>query len=717
MAESDSDDGFGKCPSLGLSQWAADSGKSDHAQYSKKFLNYIKPFKTEARVTATNSVDDFQLAARVNTLCSDCERAAASNQLLFPWEVPGDMNPLASISLWIPLDAHLEHGGWKVHPISVDSVLPAQTQLKLDSAHVFAGVVCRAKSITWPEQLASRRDRAILRWRFMAEENLGASKIGRLIQEAVLDMRSETAIKKMLEDCFGGKNTNTLDKRGRSLSSYCKWHRTQFGTSALPVQERRVYDYVSELKDKAAKPTVAAGLISALNFAGHGFGFTGAVEAAESPRVKGSAFVQFSLKRPLCQKRVLVTDEVRILENLTVNGAEVRDRVGSGFFTAQLHGRGRFSDLQFSSELILDVGSDGGGFIEFRTLQCKTSSSREARTTFMPLVAIATGVLGTAWAKSWVKDLLEENLLECVHGSDNSYKFAKGFILPETLSNGEWGSHPISSATASKWLRSLLQLGGAVGVTDSVATHSLKSTPLSWCWKYGLSVTDCKMLGHHSLGQHKSSLTYSRDAQARSLRRYQSIVQAIREGSFDPDESRSGRFRQVLKRPRTEVGPLGSCNDAPVVVDLVDDGYSLVAQECSTVNSDCPGLPQDNSVDSNLPGIENEAHDIIPSDEPENLASSDSSDNSSSSSEDSDTSLPELPCVVAKGRKAFDTVSSLPVDDRLYMHVSSEIVHCRQHCEVEKLRCGRKLNVTFRRLLPPFEENMFRKFLLCKQCF
>ena len=77
----------------------------------------------------------------------------------------------------------------------------------------------------------------------------------------------------------------------------------------------------------------------------------------------------------------------------------------------------------------------------------------------MPLVAIATGVLGTAWAKSWVKDLLEENLLERGQGSDNSYKFVKGFILPETLSNGEWGSHPISSATASRWLRGLLQLG------------------------------------------------------------------------------------------------------------------------------------------------------------------------------------------------------------------------------------------------------------------
>eukprot|EP00971_Amphidinium_carterae_P301183 5983753-Amphidinium_carterae.1 len=48
--------------------------------------------------------------------------------------------------------------------------------------------------------------------------------------------------------------------------------------------------------------------------------------------------------------------------------------------------------------------------------------------------------------------------------------------------------------------------------------HSCKATTLSWCAKAGLALEVRNLLGYHSVKQHGSALTYSRDALAEPLR-------------------------------------------------------------------------------------------------------------------------------------------------------------------------------------------------------
>ena len=509
-----------------------------------KFLNYIRP---AAEISPNPSKSSTHTPESI--LSADCFRATQVNQLTYPWEEPHDWNPFYNPADRFGLSSFLSHEGLTgADPVVVKP--PAQITLANASKHVFAGVIARAKGVPWPEQQTAKRSKCFLRWRFLVEENLGESKLGRDMQSLMLDLRPDSEIMQLISDSLHDKSTATLEKRGCSLISYAKWHRTTFGTAFLPVQEDRCYEYVKHLRAAKYKPTKAAAFIASLNFGGGLWVFSGALSSADSARVKGCANEQYLTKRPLKQKRKLTVDEVRVLENLIDHAHDKRDRVASGFFISQLHSRARFSSLQFSSSVTLDLCEDQGGYIEFSCLFNKTSVTKEAKSTFMPHVAPAVGILSTRWAASWMRTLMEENLLQAESEfSDNVFTFVKGCILPEVQKDGSWSDSPLSNSDATRWLNSLLLMGGASLQIDSPATHSLKSTPLSWAAKFGIGISDRELFGHHSLGRHMSALTYSRDAQARPLRLYQEVLRSIAAGTFDPDSTRSGRF--ITKRLKT----------------------------------------------------------------------------------------------------------------------------------------------------------------------
>jgi hypothetical protein len=513
------------------------------------------------------------------------------------------------------------------------------------------------------------------------------------IQDLVLNMRPTDEITQVVEDTLHDKSTSTLDKRGLSMLSYAKWHRADYGTAALPILEERVYLYVKKLRDDLAKPTKAAGFVSSLNFAGAVFDMEGSFNSASSVRVKGAANAQFLKKKPLQQRRKLLTDEVRMLENLVDNADDSRDRIAAGFFCCQLYTRGRFSDLQYSSSLIDDLSFDHGGFLEFQSLCAKTSISKEAKTTFMPLVATAVGLLGTTWGKSWLDQMVIAGLAVRDPYDSTMYTFPKGCILPENLRDGSWGDGPTTCSEAGVWLVSLLRMAGATNVDKMVGTHSLKVTPLSWCAKYGLSIQDREMLGHHSLGKHMSALTYSRDSQARPLQLFQEVISSIKSGAFDPDNTRSGRFS--VKRLKTTAEP----DDAKV------DNSSLSSS--STDNPVSTSLTTCLSESTAQPCVSSIPDDI----------SSSSEDSSESDSSDSDDSVPEFP---GKGKGLEDVegvVNSLAQGSVVFLHASSMIVHFAQPGERSKLKCGRIFNLSYNKLKFPINFKPLRYHLLCKQCF
>lgn len=104
--------------------------------------------------------------------------------------------------------------------------------------------------------------------------------------------------------------------------------------------------------------------------------------------------------------------------------------------------------------------------------------------------------------------------------------------------NGKLGQRPLSSDEAGKFLNVCLDLQNE----DAVTSHTLKPTTLTWSSKYGLGEASRTLLGHHALPGSQSLACYSRDMLSRPLAKYQSMLKNIRQGYFQPDVTRSGRF-------------------------------------------------------------------------------------------------------------------------------------------------------------------------------
>ena len=79
-------------------------------------------------------------------------------------------------------------------------------------------------------------------------------------------------------------------------------------------------------------------------------------------------------------------------------------------------------------------------------------------------------------------------------------------------------------------------------VLRTFATHSCKATVLSSLAKAGGDVSIRRQAGFHADPSDRSALEYSRDAQAPILQVVQRVYAAIREGLFEADTTRSGRW-------------------------------------------------------------------------------------------------------------------------------------------------------------------------------
>ena len=77
---------------------------------------------------------------------------------------------------------------------------------------------------------------------------------------------------------------------------------------------------------------------------------------------------------------------------------------------------------------------------------------------------------------------------------------------------------------------------------ESLRSHSLKHTCLSFAAKRGFDPHIRKLLGYH-LDHHEVTLaTYSRDLLAEPLRQLKFLLIEIQSGHFIPDATRSGLF-------------------------------------------------------------------------------------------------------------------------------------------------------------------------------
>ena len=114
-------------------------------------------------------------------------------------------------------------------------------------------------------------------------------------------------------------------------------------------------------------------------------------------------------------------------------------------------------------------------------------------------------------------------------------------LMPAPLEDGTPGRRPLDSQEAGQWLRALLEMDDSSIPGRKISSHSLKSTMLSYLAKRGVNMSDRLLLGYHT-SPFTMGLTYSRDGMARPLQILGGTLSEIRNGTYFPDSTRSGRL-------------------------------------------------------------------------------------------------------------------------------------------------------------------------------
>ena len=446
------------------------------------------------------------------------------------------------------------------------------------SAFSVAGIKYGRQSdeLVWQAQVSAERKAGIKKWLSLVLSAPLAWQVTRDVTAGGRQLQLGYLLGESVTDALAGKATSTVHARAGPLLRFWAYCR-RAGIDAWPAQEHAIYLYMKT--EKCAAPTSFKSLMLSISFAFHMFGLGGAEQVLGSGRIKGLAAAHYADRRKVLQRPPLTVRQLLQLEDIVQdsNRATV-DRVAAGFFLTLVYGRLRYSDGLSVTSLALDVHEVDGkiiGYMEGQAERCKTSVTLQKKVRFLPMVIPLRSVGDTNWPITWLELRASEGL-KCGAGWP---------LLPTPIRGGRWMQKPLTVSLAGDWLRSLLGVGGSPAGEVRVATHSCKCTTLSMLAKFGTDHGARRLLGYHSAGKDKSMLVYSRDAMAAPVRKLEEMLQAIVEGRFDPDCTRSGYFPGDDARSRevaaeASADSSGSSSEGSVDEELEDPaGEESAAEE------------------------------------------------------------------------------------------------------------------------------------------
>ena len=432
----------------------------------------------------------------------------------------------------------------------------------------------RVAHLVWhSEQAKQERQGALSRWSALLR--LAPALFGQAAAQVLdADYRKEQV---NLEVVFCKKSTNTVLTRAYSIKKFVLWCSYKFPLD--PLSEPLLYLHLQELQEKQSSPSAADSLLGSLGFAWGTLGLSVNLSVL-SPRVLGLAHLQLKQRRPPQPAPPLTVREARFLELLANKKPICYETLIAGCLCFSLYGRARNSDVYRAQDIQFDWAKDKDssqgcvGFVECQVLNPKQAKASSKSNRLLPLVAPARGLLETPWAQAW-QDARTALSLPC------SGKLQDSALFPALAANGSLLPAALSSSEVGRWLRALLSQDPQVDQDRvlKLRSHSLKVTVLSWCAKAGIDQDSQTLLGYHSLGINKSSLVYSRDALSGPLRHLEKVLQDIRQGKFDPDDTRSGRWHTVEK-------PTGSQDNKARQVSQDADSDVSEASSSECVSSD-----------------------------------------------------------------------------------------------------------------------------------
>lgn len=125
-----------------------------------------------------------------------------------------------------------------------------------------------------------------------------------------------------------------------------------------------------------------------------------------------------------------------------------------------------------------------------------------------------------------------------------------------------WTDRYLTSGEANDFIKSLLERLGVAEPNLRIATHSCKTTSISWLSKYGVDGEVRSTLARRQVSVKGPTSLYSRDVLTPCLRSYLRVIEAIRKSHFQPDRTRSGMMTpqgpSQAAAPCAPVPPMGA---------------------------------------------------------------------------------------------------------------------------------------------------------------
>ena len=368
-----------------------------------------------------------------------------------------------------------------------------------------------------------------------------------------------------LADHMATKRTGTLLIRASSWRLFLRFAE-EHRIDTHQLTEAEVYLYLAHLRKTAAPASRAKAFIQACGFAYGLSGFKAGAAIMASPRCQGAAELCLQRKRTRRQRDALKATWLSKLEVEVFHAAfepaesklTAQEATVGGFILFLTHGRLRCSDgARITQDPKVDdaEGPDADlcSFIEAEMVgsQTKTGNTSQKADMMFPAVGLARGLSGVDWASAWME--LRQQV-----GLDAAQDLC---LMPRPLDDGSFAAGRADPGAITEWMRFLLEkLDVPREQLTNVGSHSCKATLLSMAAKAGMSRDIRRTLGAHAIPGDKSVDAYARDNLGAPLRELAKLLRAIRNGQFDPDCSRSGRWHQEVV-PKEQSAPLALCGE------------------------------------------------------------------------------------------------------------------------------------------------------------
>ena len=339
-----------------------------------------------------------------------------------------------------------------------------------------------------------------------------------------------------LDLIFSKKSTSALLSRASAMLRFSSWFLRSFPEES--VSEPVLFLCCQKLRKEKKDTSGPDQLLQALNFCSGTLGLSVPVSGLRSARVTGLAHQCLRAQETTKQAQPLTKEQVLWLEHVARHGDNTYEKLLASSFLLMLYARARRSDVRRATRILLDAGTDLiQGFVELLVEDPKQSRASRRTRLMLPVVAPMMGVADRPWASAWQANRKRWRL---AHEGD----ITNDPLLPEMLADGSLLPCNMGTARASSWLRALLARNEQVNPDSllAISTHSLEATLLSWAAKAGMDTLERAILGYHSTGVNRSTLSYSRDAMAGPLRSLQGLIRSVRVKKFNPDDTRSGRL-------------------------------------------------------------------------------------------------------------------------------------------------------------------------------